>query len=248
MVGKISEGIGVSVFDMLRSLREEQEETPTETAAGTLAAQTLEASAPKPLAARASSSNVMSGNFVSADPRDSRYLDAQFDSFKISTEMYMSQKSTMVSVLDAFGGIALPSLYDAHDNPKNGGGAIQEHKIRKYLEQKDTERLMEEMQEELREQKEEDRAEAAEALASGEVLDGRTSDAIEVAGDPAAPMPEVSGSTPAPAPMPEVSGATPAPAPEVSSASPSETAQVAGQAPEFFTLAASVTPTVKIKV
>ncbi len=216
MITEISQNDAGSLQELLRSLRKKQEESLKEVLPDEMGAEAVAKVGAPAVSPHASPSNPMSRNFVSTERDTSRYVDAQLDSFQISTQMRTSQESTLVSVLDAFGGITGPSLYDLHGNRKNGGATDAE--IRRWLERRDADKLMKEAQEELEKRKEAERAAAAEALATGELLEGQTAKTVPVANgaERAVPIPDSSGSNPAPAPdaavavMPEPAATPPA--------------------------------------
>lgn len=183
-----------------------------------------------------SGSSMMARNFAGGRESDSTYIDAQMAGLRASKEMSLSQDKTMTSVLDAFGGISGPSMYDPHDNKKTGGGSASEHDIREYLDRQAAKKVMEDKQEELRREKEAQRAAEAQALATGDMAAAEPGETGAAAGSAqTAPRLDISGSSPAPALAAPVA-ASPAPA------------AAAAPVPAASTSPAPATPTVDVTV
>ena len=105
--------------------------------------------------------NMMARNFASAETEPSRYITARLESFSIVTMMKRAEESSITSLLDEFGGLAGPSIYDPHGNNKGGGES--EAAIRRKLMQKAGKRIMEDAEEDFKKTRErlEDKAEEA---------------------------------------------------------------------------------------
>lgn len=213
-IDSISKSGGIQE-EMLRILRKYQDEVqgrqvaPTAEAlsSGVLSSYLQTASG---IASQNSGSGMMSRNFVSAGRSESRYVNAQLQSFQITSQMKAAEQSTAVAILDAFGGITGPSLYDSQDNPKNGGAP--ESVIRKYLQQKAEKELVENAQDEFEKRREEERQENSVIPSNGE------SPEIDAALSPetATPPPAATASIPSAPETPtsgiEAGGKVPAPA------------------------------------
>ena len=213
MITGVSQSPSASLKDMLRSVQKEQEEMLGGVGAESLTAQTLEALPDR--SAHASSSNVMSRNFASAEREESKYIKARQAGQEAVNQQLDRQKAILnigLAELDALG----------EEGRKN-------YALRALIGRKTARRMLEEGQRAVREESERNLEEIKDTIekkaqeATGQVdADGNPANGLPTGNTGEdAPMPETSASDPAPLP-----DASTAPAPEVSAGLPPDVAQV----------------------
>lgn len=131
--------------------------------------------------------NMLARNFASADTEPSRYITARLESFSIVTMMKRAEESSITSLLDEFGGLAGPSIYDPHGNNKGGGES--EAAIRRKLMQKAGKKIMEDAEEDFKKTKEH--------------LEKKAEEAVAPKDENGNPIPEATAPNAAPAPLAE---------------------------------------------
>ena len=146
-----------ALAEFLRALQENEKNIVDATASELSALSAPLAEDTVSLSRRAASygSNMMSRNFADSGSDESRYLKAHTEAFQASQKMSISKDSSMVALLDMFGGITGPSAYDPHSNKKGGGAS--EHAIRKAIRQMVERDLVEKAQEEFERKREAER-------------------------------------------------------------------------------------------
>lgn len=230
MVSNISQGTGSSLFDTLRSMQKEQEETLEGSVSESLTAQVLETASAQSSAVHAASSNLMSRKFASAEREESKYIKAR----QAGQEAVNKQASRQIAILNA-GLSELNAL--SSENTDN-------YAVRNLIGRKAARRMLEEGQQTVREESERNLKEIKENIEErtqeAAVPKDKNGNPIET-GLPA----ESAGEA---APMPEISGSNPASAPEVSAAPAPDVAAVAVSTPEVSTPSAPATPSIDITV
>ncbi len=139
--------------------------------------------------------DMMARNFVGADDKESRYLSATLASFSAMKKMRQSEQNTMTSILETFGGISGPSLYDPHGNTKSVGAT--EAEIKKILKMQAAKKIMEDAEEDMRDTKKRLEEKAQEAAAPKDANGNPIPDVTNAGSGPA--LAEVQAVPPAPA-------------------------------------------------